>query len=104
MSIDTQQPEHTSISGADPKIPADQLNFGSSFMPVVKIVALSPTVLCAATTRVDGTWIAYVNSVQGLDYNTEHQGVLNVGAKLTESVAREIFSGYGSLRNMKYAS
>lgn len=53
--------------------------------------ALAAYILTVARTRVDETWAAYVGVVRGLDHRMERHGVLELGTKLDEKVARALF-------------
>lgn len=59
--------------------------------PEIRHRALSAYILTVARTRVDGTWAAYVGVVRGLDHRMERHGVLELGTKLDEKVARALF-------------
>lgn len=53
--------------------------------------ALATTVLCAATTRIEGTWTAYCRDVPGIRHDAEVEDVFEWGDKLPERIARAIF-------------
>lgn len=57
----------------------------------IRRVALARKVLCVATTRVEGSWTAYINAVPGLDHHVEVDVVLARGTKLPERIARMLF-------------
>ena len=57
----------------------------------VRYVALEPTVLVVARTRIEGKWAAYCKSVHGKNHDDEKWEVLIDGSKLVESIARAIF-------------
>ena len=57
-------------------------------------VALSRQVLAVATSRIEGTWSAYIDAVPGKNHDDEWEEVLRVGAKLREEVARVLFRAF----------
>lgn len=65
----------------------------SEFTRYVQWRALSRTVLCVATTRAEGAWAAYCDSVPGKNHDNEAAEVLRVGCKLRKDVAAAIFHG-----------
>jgi hypothetical protein len=65
-----------------------------NWTPVVKYRALAMKVLCAATTRAEGTWAAYINAVPGQFHDLEYNDVLRWGDKLPEETAKTLFSEF----------
>ena len=63
----------------------------AAWVPYVVHRGLHQYVLCAATTRVEGVWVAYCRNVPGQTHRLEVQGVLDDGDKLPEPVARAVF-------------
>jgi len=59
--------------------------------PAVHVAALAGTVLCVATTRIEGKWKAYCDSVPGKNHDEEWQKVKYDGCGLLPEVARAIF-------------
>lgn len=59
--------------------------------PIVTHVALHMCVLCVATTRMEGKWVAYTQNVPGDNHKCERDWVLDHGDKLPESIALAIF-------------
>lgn len=55
------------------------------------IVALANRVLAVATTRVEGSWSAYCDAVEGQNHHREAELVLRFGSKMDEQVARLLF-------------
>jgi len=66
----------------------------AEWAPYVVHRALHQFVLCAATTRVEGTWAAYCRNVPGQNHRSEVQGVLDEGDALPEPVARAVFPDF----------
>jgi hypothetical protein len=54
--------------------------------------AIAVRVLCVLVERVDG-WCVYCGAVDGKDFKTEAQGVLERGDKLAPDLANAIFGG-----------
>jgi hypothetical protein len=67
------------------------------FEPIVRRRALAQRVLVVARTRIEGAWAAYCDAVDGRDHVAEQEGVLRMGAKLDESVARVLFPEFEEL-------
>jgi hypothetical protein len=63
----------------------------SKFRAYTQLHALANSVLAVATTRVEGTWSAYCNSVPGMSHRKEAEEVLRHGCKLSEKVALVLF-------------
>ena len=61
---------------------------------VVERRALASRVLAVAVTRIEGTWLAYIDAVAGRDHDAEEGGVLEQGMRLPEDVARLLFPGF----------
>jgi hypothetical protein len=61
------------------------------FRPFARHVALATRVLTVATSRVEGTWSAYVDAVPGYDHDREACDVAFHGDKLPEGVARALY-------------
>lgn len=74
-------------------VPEDQ-----PFVPTTRTHALDPCVLCAARTRVEGAWKAYVKPVPGICHRIEYQDVLDTGSEIEERIARVIFPSWERLR------
>lgn len=68
--------------------------------PYVTWRALSRRVLVVARTRVEGKWSAYCDAVPGICHEDETAEVLRTGTKLSESVARAMFT---QLKDVPYA-
>ena len=64
---------------------------GEQWTAAIHRVALSRFVLCVARTRIEGAWAAYVKDVLGENHDAEEDGVLRIGTKLQERVARVLF-------------
>lgn len=64
----------------------------AAWRPMQKRLALAGRVLVVAHTRIECAWCAYVDAVQGYNHDYEEQGVLDNGDKLSESLARAMFS------------
>ena len=67
------------------------------FTPRITHAWLAPKVLAVATTRIDGTWAAYVDSVTGQTGRLDIEAVLDHGATLNKAVASVMFPGYEHL-------
>ena len=52
---------------------------------------LAAKVMAVATTRIEGTWSAYIDAVPGQKHSDEWQEVLGTGNKLDVNVAKAIF-------------
>ena len=63
--------------------------------------ALARRVLVVVETRVDGTWVAFIDAVPGENHDNEEAEVLRSGTKLQENIARLLF---GYFENMPYAN
>lgn len=59
--------------------------------PTVKYRSLDRRIIVVATTRIEGSWSAYIGAVDGLCHDKEYFEVLKNGAKLDENIARSIF-------------
>ena len=57
----------------------------------IRLHALAMRVLAVATTRVEGTWKAYIDAVPGINHNEEYDEVLRVGDTLGEDIAKSMF-------------
>jgi len=66
----------------------------TEFKPDIKIYALASKVLAVATTRIEGTWKAYINAVPGIDHSEEFNDVLQYGEDPGERIARAIFPDF----------
>lgn len=53
--------------------------------------ALGTRVLAVAQTRREGGWCAYIDAVPGINHESEMTGVLSLGTKLPEEIARVLF-------------
>jgi hypothetical protein len=62
--------------------------------PTIRLHALAMRVLCVASTRLEGTWSAYVDAVPGENHQEEYDQVLRFGDKLPEQVARILFPDF----------
>lgn len=67
---------------------------GVKWQPVVARHTLHREVLAVATTRIEGTWCAYISNVPGHDHDVEKYGVLRHGEKLAEEVALALFPDF----------
>jgi len=65
--------------------------------PKIQIRALASTVLVVATTRIEGTWKAYCDSVPGRSHKHEYQAVLDHGNAVPERVAVAMFPQFASI-------
>lgn len=65
--------------------------------PTRRYVALARDVLCAAQTRIDGAWCAYVAPVPGSCHADEAQYVADYGTKLRYEVAQAIFPEFANI-------
>ena len=63
----------------------------------VQYSALASRVLCAAHTRIEGTWCAYCDAVPGASHNSEYAAVLHYGDKLPETIAKVIFPRFSDV-------
>lgn len=59
-----------------------------------RYTALARTVIAVATTRIEGTWAAYIASVPGVKHDHEWRRVLEYGDKLPEDIAKAIFPDF----------
>jgi len=66
----------------------------TEFKPEIRIYALASQVLAVATTRIEGTWKAYINAVPGINHSEEFDDVLRHGEDPGERIARAIFSEF----------
>lgn len=96
MTIETSK-THPSFLRADKLAEPLRSHFPKSmeeaqaFIPLQRYRPLSTRVLVAAQTRVECTWAAYCDAVDGDDYDREMLEVLHTGVKLQEEVARALF-------------
>ena len=67
------------------------------FIRSIQTFALAQRVLAVATTRVEGSWCAYIDAVPGNCHAEEADDVLRYGDKLPEPVARIIFPSFSDL-------
>lgn len=72
----------------------------ATWKPIVAHRALAMRVLCAAQSRIEGTWNAYVRIVAGYDHTKERDETLRSGTKLDEDVALAVFPKF---RGVPYA-
>jgi hypothetical protein len=63
----------------------------AKWIPFTDWQSMAPTVICAARTRVEGAWAAYIRGVPGINHKHEVQSVLDHGTKLPEDIALCIF-------------
>lgn len=63
----------------------------ADFTPMIVSYPLATKVLAVAQTRIEGTWAAYIDAVQGFNHQYEIHRVLADGQKLDEKVARVLF-------------
>ena len=63
----------------------------AEWMPAIYRYALDRNVLAVATTRIEGTWKAYISQVPGKSHADEFDEVLRSGTALPEQVARTLF-------------
>ncbi len=68
-----------------------------AWQPVTQRRALSPTVMAVATTRIEGAWRAYIDSVPGQNHSKEWPEVLRHGAALDEPIACAIFPHFDGI-------
>jgi len=68
-----------------------------AWKPLIVRHALAMRVLCVATTRIEGTWIAYCDAVPSLNHKHEEQEVLDHGDMLREDVALKLFPGFAGI-------
>ena len=68
-----------------------------TWMPMIQVRAIASRVLCVASSRVEGTWAAYCDSVPGANHNCEFREVLRQGCKLQEHVARAVFPQFAEV-------
>ena len=61
------------------------------FQETIRYRALASRVLAVATTRVEGTWVAYCDAVEGWEHRQEFHEVLRSGDKLPVGIAKSIF-------------
>jgi hypothetical protein len=66
----------------------------SSWSPIIRKRALAVRVLAVANTRIEGAWCAYVDAVPGINHDHEIEDVRRRGAKLSEDLARVLFSEF----------
>lgn len=59
--------------------------------------ALACNVLAVATTRIEGTWSAYIKAVAGYCHDDEWQNVLTEGDKLQADIAKVIFPRFAEI-------
>lgn len=57
----------------------------------IRYKALASNVLAVAQTRIEGTWSAYCDAVEGWEHRQEFREVLRSGDKLPEGIAKAIF-------------
>lgn len=67
------------------------------FVKQKKYVALDYRVIAAASTRIEGTWKAYIGAVEGINHNNEYEEVLKYGSQLSEEIARTIFPSFSEI-------
>ena len=65
--------------------------------PTIRIHPLAAKVLAAATTRIEGTWKAYINSVPGKRHDLEYNEVLRHGDEIPEHIAKVMFPDFADL-------
>jgi len=65
-----------------------------TWQPTVIYKALSMRILCAATTRIEGAWSAYIGVVPGMKHSQEFYDVLKYGDPLPYHVASALFSEF----------
>lgn len=65
--------------------------------PQVAYYAMCRTVIVVANTRVEGRWKAYIDSVAGIDHETEWQDVRRHGVTIPQPVARAMFPGFADI-------
>jgi hypothetical protein len=75
----------------------EQHSEAEAWKPTVLRYAFAMHVLAVATTRVEGTWKAYCDAVDGMDHDVEQSGVLHTGAVLAERIAREVFPQFAEI-------
>ena len=63
----------------------------AEFVREVKYRSLASRVLVVATTRIEGTWSAYIDAVPGMRHDAEYDEVLRHGCKLQADEARVFF-------------
>ena len=68
-----------------------------AWTPHTQYRALSSTVIAMATTRIEGTWRAYIDGVPGHDHGDEWQAVLAHGAALDEHIAAVVFPEFAGI-------
>lgn len=68
-----------------------------TFKPTVRRRALASRVLVVAHTRVEGSWRAYCDAVNGIDHDMEMEGVLRFGDDIGEDLARFMFPEFADL-------
>ena len=74
---------------------------GQEWSAKIARYSLSPNVMVVARTRIEGTWAAYVAAVPGQSLSEDEKLTLDNGTKLSEKIARAIFSTF---EEMKYIS
>ena len=62
--------------------------------PYIRRIALSRSVLVVATTRIEGMWKAYCDSVAGQNHDDEWQEVLRVGSPMLKEWAEAMFHDF----------
>ena len=77
----------TDLADSFPKTPEEV----EVWKPYRRYTALAMRVLVVATTRIEGTWSACVDAVDGQNHDYEMDAVLRWGSKLHEPVARLLF-------------
>lgn len=75
-------------------IPFPERGERGDWEPDIQHYALGIRVLAVARTRVEGTWAAYIDRVPGQDHHDERAEVLLHGSKLSEQIARVLFTTY----------
>ena len=69
----------------------------NDWQPKIKLHGLAMRVLAVATTRIEGTWKAYIDAVPGMDHDKEYEQVLRHGDQLGEDIAKALFPGFADI-------
>lgn len=74
----------------------DMESHSKDLTPKRSYKALHKQILVVATTRIEGTWCAYIGPVRGVSHENEYRGVLLNGNKLPEDLATFMFPDFAN--------
>lgn len=95
--------KHPAFTRAD-ALPANVATFfphsvseAQKWEPVMLRRALASRVMVVAVPRVECTWRAYIDAVEGYNHDAEYEAVAANGATLPEALARVLFPIFGEV-------